>query len=455
LRGDAWGATLKGVYAVRTGDVLAGKYRVERVVGAGGMGLVVAARHLRLRERVAIKLLLPHAVSKAGAAERLVREARAVVRIASPHVARVLDVDVLPTGEPFIVMEYVEGTTLADMLERGGPLPYPVAALYVLQACRALEHAHALGVVHRDIKPANLMVTLDAEGAPCVKILDFGISKIAAEEMTLTSTTALLGSPAYMSPEHLLSAKTVDHRTDVWAIGVLLYKLVTGHKPFEADSLPLLCMRITTKEPARPRALDPSLPEGFEEIILRCLEKDRAARYQDMRSLALDLEPFAAVAREVSVVAPLPEPPSGSVEALGASARAPLGRRRRRRIVVSALAVAAGVGLGAIGLGTGARSREAPHLATYPPPHAPTEPPASPPTSAPSGDAIAVVEDDLSERPAADVDERTAQPSKANATTKKPARATRRAAPSPKSARPATSAATAPSGDALFRDRKW
>ena len=209
---------------VEQGDVLAGKYRVDRVLGVGGMGVVVAATHLQLEERVALKFMLPEAYGDPDLAARFTREARAAVKLKSEHVARVLDVGTLDTGAPYIVMEYLDGTDLADELHKKGPLPVHEAAEYVLQACDALAEAHALGIVHRDLKPANLFLTRRGDGSPLVKLLDFGISKTSAFNdagVAMTKTAAMMGSALYMSPEQMTSPKDVDARADVWALGTI------------------------------------------------------------------------------------------------------------------------------------------------------------------------------------------------------------------------------------------
>ena len=230
------------------GDVLAGKYRVERVLGSGGMGVVVAAMHLTLQERVALKFLLPEGAKKEETVTRFLREARAAAKIKSEHVARVSDVGTLESGAPYLVMEYLDGSDLSALLRRDGPLPPRDAVEYVLQACEALAEAHAVGIVHRDLKPANLFLARHAGGAPRIKVLDFGISKLTArdpsmppDDPSMTRTRAWLGSPLYMSPEQMRSARDVDTRTDIWALGVILYELLSGKPPFDGETFPELC----------------------------------------------------------------------------------------------------------------------------------------------------------------------------------------------------------------------
>ena len=213
-----------GGIPVRPGDVLAGKYRVDRVLGVGGMGVVVAATHLQLQQRVALKFMLDAGLAQPTQVERFGREARAAVRLRSDHVARVLDVGTLETGSPYIVMEYLDGSDIGSVLEQRGAMPVDMAVDCVLQACDAVAEAHALGIVHRDLKPRNLFLTTRNDGRALVKVLDFGISKhTTGSDLSLTRTTEIMGSPSYMSPEQFRSAKLVDERTDIWALGAILY----------------------------------------------------------------------------------------------------------------------------------------------------------------------------------------------------------------------------------------
>jgi eukaryotic-like serine/threonine-protein kinase len=307
---------------VTEGDILAGKYRIDRVLGVGGMGVVVAAHHLRLDERVAIKFLLPEGATSGESVARFEREARAAVKIKSEHVARVSDVGTLDNGAPYMVMEYLEGDDLSVWLKQRAPLPFEQVADFVLQASEAIAEAHALGIVHRDLKPANLFVIKRPDGALSVKVLDFGISKMrgtggSRPESSITRTAALMGSPLYMSPEQLTSPKDVDMRSDIWAIGIILYELLSGVSPFAAETLPELVAKVLSRAPTSLRKSRPDVPPGLEAVILRCIERDPARRYQSVGQLAADLLPFASPHARLSL-----ERISGVLRSSGLSATA-------------------------------------------------------------------------------------------------------------------------------------
>ncbi len=283
-----------GGIPVRPGDVLAGKYRVDRVLGVGGMGVVVAATHLQLQQRVALKFMLDAGLTQATLVERFGREARAAVRLRSDHVARVLDVGTLETGSPYIVMEYLDGSDIGSVLEQRGAMPVDMAVDCVLQACDAVAEAHALGIVHRDLKPRNLFLTTRNDGRALVKVLDFGISKhTTGSDLSLTRTTEIMGSPSYMSPEQFRSAKLVDERTDIWALGAILYELLTGQVPFVADSVTALTAMVLMDAPRPLATLRANVPAQLVRAVERCLAKDPRARFQSVAELALALEPFA------------------------------------------------------------------------------------------------------------------------------------------------------------------
>jgi serine/threonine protein kinase len=284
---------------LRAGDILAGKYRVERVLGIGGMGVVVAAQHILLEDRVAIKLLRPEMLADVAAVERFAREARAVVKIKSEHVARVFDVGTLEDGTPYMVMEFLEGGDLATWLEYRGPLPVEQAVEFVLQTCVAVAEAHALGIVHRDLKPANLFCVQRSDGQLAVKVLDFGISKVAGLATSGTSPregdrsgTGALGSPFYMSPEQMHGSKDVGPQADIWALGVILYELLTGQVPFPGETVAEVALKVIAHAPVPARHFRPELPEELDALIGRCLERDTRERFADIPALAEALQPF-------------------------------------------------------------------------------------------------------------------------------------------------------------------
>ena len=362
---------------VKAGDILDGKYQIERILGLGGMGVVVAARHLQLEQRVAIKFVLPGAIFNAEAMQRFAREARAAVKLRSEHVARVLDVGTMQQGMPYMVMEYLEGRDLGDLIENQGPLRPTDAADFVLQACEAIAEAHASGIIHRDLKPRNLFVTHAVDGKPLVKVLDFGISKqtamgSSAGDLSLTSTTTVMGSPNYMSPEQLRSAKTVDARTDIWAIGVIIYELLTGAVPFVAETVTQLTAMVLQDPPRPLEELRKDLPPGLSRVVARCLEKDPAKRYGSVAELAQELEPFGSkkgVATRIAQVsasklggAPAalssgrPAVTGGTSVAWGDTELIPPPRRRMMLILGGALGV---VVLVAAGFGIGIRAQRA------------------------------------------------------------------------------------------------
>jgi protein kinase-like protein len=255
------------------------------------MGVVVGATHLHLQQPIALKFLSPELLHNPQIVERFVREARASAQLRGEHVCRVSDVGAFDNGSPYIVMELLEGSDLASLLQSNGPLPVTLAADYVLQACLGVAEAHSLGIVHRDLKPANLFLTRRPDGAPLIKVLDFGIAKAQNDRnFSLTQTSAVLGSPGYMSPEQLRSTRDVDARSDIWSIGVILYELVSGHPPFTGDSITELALRI---------AMDPAptlvgrMPQGFDQVVDRCLAKDATQRYPDLANLAHALAGYA------------------------------------------------------------------------------------------------------------------------------------------------------------------
>ncbi len=282
-----------GADSVRVGSVLAGKYRVDGVLGSGGMGIVVSAMHLQLGQRVALKFLQARAAIDSGVVERFLREARAAVRLRSEHVARVIDVGTLEGGSPYIVMEYLEGVDLSRVLKDRKQVPIAEAIEFVVQASEAIAEAHGAGVIHRDIKPGNLFLTARADGTPLVKVLDFGISKFDNPNGNATTADVAMGSPRYMSPEQMQSARDVDQRTDVWALGVVLYELLAGRPPFDSDSFVNLCAMVATSAPPSLSELVSGLPVDLERAIFAALEKDLTRRTATVAEFAESLRAFA------------------------------------------------------------------------------------------------------------------------------------------------------------------
>jgi serine/threonine protein kinase len=271
------------------GDVVGEKYRIERVIGRGGMGVVFLARSILLDTSVAIKVVARDPTP--ALRHRLLTEARAMARIKSDHVVRVFDVEGTPSTLAFIVMEYLEGEPLSDVVRRTGPAPVPEAVRWVLQACEGLAAAHRHGIVHRDLKPANLFLERCLDGSHRIKVLDFGISKVLALD-PVGITTHPVGSPLYMAPEQLGSSCHVDARTDIWGLGVVLYELLTSETPFDGRSMLELAVQLRDTAHTPAHAVRPELPEVLSSIIDRCLEKKPEHRWSTVAELASALTRF-------------------------------------------------------------------------------------------------------------------------------------------------------------------
>lgn len=277
------------------GSVIADKYRVVHKIGEGGYGVVLACDHLQMPSRVAIKVLKNSASDIA--LERFYREARVLAQMQSDHVTRVYDVGALASGEPYLVMELLEGTDLSKMRKTRGALPVAEAVDYVLQACVGIAEAHLEGVIHRDIKPANLFVATLKDQRRVVKVLDFGISKAneaaSGPGTALTETGAMFGSPRFMSPEQLRSTKDVDERGDIWSLAMTLYELLAGKPAFHAPNMADLVMKILGERPAPLPVVAPHVPDALDAVIRKCIERDPAARYPSIAALAVALAPFS------------------------------------------------------------------------------------------------------------------------------------------------------------------
>ncbi len=360
---------------VRPGDVLAGKYRVERIIGLGGMGVVVAATHLQLGQEVALKLMLPQAFASPDANARFLREARAAAQIQGEHVANVRDVGTLENGAPFMVMELLRGMDLARLLQTRGALPVQEAIDYVLQACEALAEAHGVGIIHRDLKPANLFLAERPDGSTSIKVLDFGISKTreGGIDHNLTHSQSVMGTPRYMSPEQMRSTKMVSRATDVWALGCILYELLSARPAFDGENTQGLAIAIAQDPTPSVRVARPEVPLELEQVIFRCLEKDVTRRVASVEELARMVAPFAPKRAEISLerierlarrsqrppgqsiafAATLPSSPPGlgvqpapGTEPGFVRSNPDVGRTVRRTVPLGLLGAAAGVALG-------------------------------------------------------------------------------------------------------------
>jgi hypothetical protein len=286
--------------SVGAGATIAGRWHLTRELGRGATGAVFEARDDD-RTRVALKVLLPEWRSHEEVVERFVREARVLMRLRSPHVGQLFDVGNLDAAQgslPYLALEYLEGMDLGRLVETRGPLPYRQALAWCADACEGIAEAHSLGVVHRDVKPSNVFLASAGPGAsPVVKVIDFGIA--AGEESTgdarITSIGKIVGSPAYMSPEQMMAASDVDHRADVWSMGVMLYELLAGDTPFRGNDHLSVFANVMTKPPLPLRAhIKEGVPPEVEAVILKCLRRPREERYESMTALAGELRSLAA-----------------------------------------------------------------------------------------------------------------------------------------------------------------
>ena len=339
----------------KVGTIIAGKYVRERVLAVGGMGAVMSATDEALDRKVAIKFMLPKALDNPEVRTRFLREARSAVTIRSEHVVDIYEVGVAPPNVPFIVMEYLPGKDLHRFLETTrGNIPIPEAVDYVLQACEALAAAHALGIVHRDIKPSNLFLTPRVDGSGLVKVLDFGISKATgvrfeSHTKSLTQSSVALGSPLYMSPEQVRNSKSVDVRTDIWSIGIVLYELLTKSLPFDGETVPSLAAAIASDPPRPLRDARPDVPPELEDVVAKCLVKDPAQRYQTIGAFARALAPFAPPGRRAISYDSIEANVSPMAFQSTTEQRSPLSVDEREQITLAAQPTGAGT---TAGLGT-------------------------------------------------------------------------------------------------------
>ena len=274
------------------GMMLGDKFELIEVLGSGGVGVVVSARHVGFDDRVALKFLRPEYVADADSVKRFTREAQASFRIRSEHVARVFDLSALPDGTPFIVMELLDGEDLRKVLQRAEKLSHETIVDYGRQICAGLWAAHRLGIIHRDVKPENIFLTKDRDGSARLKLLDFGISKLTLHTSARRTqpTHVALGTPAYMAPEQVRASRDLDQRADVWSLGCVLYELLTGSSPFERSSIMHSCAAVLEEEPAPPGTLRHDLDPKLDEIVMRCLRKEPSARFMNAAELASALE---------------------------------------------------------------------------------------------------------------------------------------------------------------------
>src|SRR5690606_36317927 len=280
--------------------LVAGKYRLTRLLGRGGMGSVWEGVHASLGNRVACKFIEPEFVGSQDAVVRFENEARAAASLKSKHVVDVYDHGVMPDGRPYIVMEFLEGEPLDSRIEKNGCLGLQQVATIVLQVSRALSRAHRVGIVHRDLKPENVFLVWDDEDQTDVaKVVDFGIAKFTDTEASgissATKTGSILGTPYYMSPEQARGLKNLDARSDNWSLGVIAYEALTGVRPFDGEAVGDLLVKICTVDPPPPSTLQPGLPPSVDDWMKKALHRDPNLRFQDVREMAESLVTIAGM----------------------------------------------------------------------------------------------------------------------------------------------------------------
>ncbi|MET0791797.1 MAG: protein kinase [Polyangiaceae bacterium] len=292
------------------GDVIGGKYRIVRLIGDGGMGTVYEAHHEFLETSVALKFLHTELAQRAGLGSRFLQEARVSARIRSPHVTHVTDVDQTADGSPYLVMELLHGEPLQQAMDRRGKLPPEQAVDFALQILSGLESAHAIGVVHRDLKPDNVFI-VPATGGPLLKLIDFGIAKLRAStefQKGLTRAGVIMGTPEYMAPEQLFAAENVDHRADLYSLGVILFEMLSGRRPADGDDVEAIVAAVVSGNVRHLGNLEPGLAPGLLAIVERALKPDRDARFGSALEMRLALVPYAGALSYAGRLAASPEP---------------------------------------------------------------------------------------------------------------------------------------------------
>jgi len=295
-----------------TGELVSGKYRILRLIGDGGMGSVYEARHEQLGIPVALKFLRADIAERPGLAARFLQEARVSATLSSPHVAHVTDVDTAANGSPYLVMELLSGESLQSVLDRRGKLSRDEALDYAMQILVGLDTAHALGVVHRDLKPDNVFVT-PSGGGPLLKLIDFGIAKLREShefKKELTSAGVIMGTPEYMAPEQLYAAHEVDARADIYSLGVILFEMLSGERPADADDVERIVGRVLTGEVKHLGTLMPELPPGLIAVVEKAMHPNRDERFESADAFRLALTPFAGALSRAGELARV-MPPTG------------------------------------------------------------------------------------------------------------------------------------------------